>query len=289
MKRGLLGAACLLLILSASAPLSAQLAAPNAAGVSLGAVYYTVPDVAAHRKIWVEIFGAKPTMVGKTEMLKIPGVFIVLTQGTPQAGTPLVNHLGIWGKDLNTTRAKLLAAGVQSAQPNAQFIDLPNQPSLLRLEFIDDPMGPDAPSAHHIHYFVGNAQDGMNGQAWYVKTFGATVNARRNGAVPSALFTTPDKWISIDFTAAGGRGGRGGGAAAPAPAAAPAGPTSNKGTILDRFSLEVKGLDAFVKKIESEGVKVTKPVSTNADGLKTAMIVDVVGNDVELVEGLAGK
>ena len=296
MKRGLLGAGCcLLLILSAAAPLSAQLAAPNAAGVSLGAVYYTVPDVTAHRKIWVDIFGAKPTMVGKTEMLKIPGVFIVLTQGTPQAGNPLVNHLGIWGKDLNTTRAKLLAAGVQNAQPNAQFIDLPNMPSPLRLEFIDDPMGPDAPSAHHIHYFVGNAQDGMNGQAWYVKTFGAAVNARRNGAVPSALFTAPEKWISVDFTAAGGggRGGRGGApaaGAAPAPApAAPAGPTSNKGTILDHFSLEVKGLDAFVKKIESEGVKVTKPVSTNADGLKTAMIVDVVGNDVELVEGLSGK
>jgi len=36
-------------------------------------------------------------------------------------------------------------------------------------------------------------------------------------------------------------------------------------------------------------VKVTKPVSTNSDGLKTAMIVDGVGNDVELVEGLAGK
>jgi hypothetical protein len=44
-----------------------------------------------------------------------------------------------------------------------------------------------------------------------------------------------------------------------------------------------------VKKIEADGVKVTKPVSTNADGLKTAMIVDVLGNDVELVEGLAGK
>jgi hypothetical protein len=40
MKRGLLGAGCcLLLVLSAAAPLSAQLAAPNAAGVSLGAVY----------------------------------------------------------------------------------------------------------------------------------------------------------------------------------------------------------------------------------------------------------
>ena len=58
-------ARCLLLIACAVATLPAQVAAPDAAGVSLGAVYYTVPDVAAHRKIWVEIFGAKPVMVGK--------------------------------------------------------------------------------------------------------------------------------------------------------------------------------------------------------------------------------
>ena len=311
MKRRFLGAACCSLLIAATAiPASGQLAAPTSAGVSLGAVYYTVPDVAAHKKIWVEIFGAKPTMVGKTEMLKLPGTFIVLTQGTPQAGTALINHLGIWAKDLNPIRAKLLAVGVQNATPGSQFVDLPNG---LRLEFIDDPAGPETPAAHHIHYFVASAQAGLDGRAWYMKTFGATENARRNGGVPSALLTPADKWISVDFTAAGGggrggggRGGRGGapGGAAPggavpaagaapapaaAPAAAPAGPISNKGTILDRFALEVKGIDAFVKKIEAEGVKVTKPVSTNADGLKTAMIVDGVGNDVELIEGLAGK
>src|SRR5262245_46525916 len=274
----LAGIFSLILISAAAIPLSGQLAAPTSAGVSLGAVYYTVPDVAAHRKIWVDIFGAKPVMVGKTEMLKIPGAFIVLTKGDPAAGNPLINHLGIWAKDLDPTRAKLTAAGIQTA-PKAQFVDLPNA---LRLEFIDDPAGPDAPAAHHIHYFVANQQDGLNARAWYMKTFGATENARRNGGVPSALLTTPDKWISIDFTAAGGRG-RGGGAAAPAS------PTSNKGTILDRFALEVKGIDAFVKKIEGEGVKVSKPVSTNADGLKTAMIVDSLGNDVELIEGLSGK
>src|SRR5215510_12628547 len=254
MKRGLLTVVCGLLLLSATTvPLAAQLATPNAAGVTLGAVYYTVPDVAAHRKIWVDIFGAKPVMVGKTEMLKLPGVFIVLTKGEPAAGNPLINHLGFWGKDLDTTRAKLTAAGIQTA-PKAQFIDLPNA---LRLEFIDDPAGPDTPAAHHIHYFVANQQDGMNARAWYVKTFGASENARRNGAVPSALFTAPDKWISVDFTAAGGRG-RGG--------AAPPAPTPNKGTVLDRFALEVKGIDAFVRKIEADGVKVSRPVSTNADG-----------------------
>jgi predicted enzyme related to lactoylglutathione lyase len=280
MKKNFVAAVCgVVLIVIAAASLPAQLAAPTAAGVSLGAVYYTVPDVAAHKKIWVDIFGAKPVMVGKTEMLKLPGAFIVLTKGEPAAGNPLVNHLGIWAKDLDPIRAKLTAAGIPT-MPKAQFIDLPNA---LRLEFIDDPAGPDAPAAHHIHYFVASQEAGLSARAWYMKTFGATENARRNGGVPSALLTTPDKWISVDFTAAGGRG-RGGAAAPPPPA-----PTSNKGTILDRFALEVKGIDAFVKKIEGEGVKVTKPVSTNADGLKTAMIVDSLGNDVELIEGLAGK
>ena len=278
MKKEFMAAVCSLLLITAAAPsLPAQLAAPTASGVSLGAVYYTVPDVAAHKKIWVDIFGAKPVMIGKTEMLKIPGAFVVLTKGEPAAGTPLVNHLGIWAKDLEPTRAKLTEAGIKTA-PKAQFIDLPNA---LRLEFIDDPAGPETPAAHHIHYFVANQQDGLAARAWYMKTFGATENARRNGGVPSALLTTPDKWISIDFTAAGGRGR--GGAAPPPP------PASNKGTILDRFALEVKGIDAFVKKIEGEGVKISKPVSTNADGLKTAMIIDSLGNEVELVEGLAGK
>ncbi len=277
MKKEAMAASCsLLCIVAAAASLPAQLAAPTPAGVSLGAVYYTVPDVAAHKKIWTEIFGAKPVMAGKTEMLKFPGAFIVLTQGQPAAGNPLVNHLGIWARDLEPTRAKLTAAGIQTA-PKAQFVDLPNG---LRLEFIDDPAGPEAPAAHHIHYFVANQQDGLNARAWYVKTFGASENARRNGAVPSALFTAPDKWISVDFTATGGRG-RGG--------AAPPAPVPNKGTILDRFAFEVKGLDAFVKKIESEGVKISRPVSANADGLKSAIIVDSLGNEIELIEGLSGK
>src|SRR5262245_24922609 len=149
----------LLLIAAGGASLFGQLAGPTPAGVSLGAVYYTVPDPAAHRKIWVDIFGAKPVMVGKTEMLKITGAFIVLAKGDPAAGNPLVNHLGIWGKDLDSTRAKLTAAGIETA-PKAQFINLPNA---LRLEFIDDPMGPAAPSAHHIHYFVASADDGVKG------------------------------------------------------------------------------------------------------------------------------
>ena len=56
-----------------------------------------------------------------------------------------MNHLGVWAKDLNPTRAKLLAGGNCIRHPRgAQFIDLPNG---LRLEFIDDPAGPELPAA----------------------------------------------------------------------------------------------------------------------------------------------
>src|SRR5260370_38504127 len=94
MKQEFRAAVCSVLwIAGAAASLPAQLAAPTAAGVSLGAVYYTVPDVAAHRKIWVDIFGAKPVMVGRTEMLTLPGAFIVLIQAQPAAGNPLAHPL----------------------------------------------------------------------------------------------------------------------------------------------------------------------------------------------------
>jgi hypothetical protein len=293
-KRLVIIACCLTLLITAVTIGAAQLAAPTPAGVSLGAVYFTVPDVEKHKKIWVDNMGAKPVMIGKTEMLKMPGVFIVLSKGTPDTTAGLVDHLGIWAKDLDPTRAKLTAAGIETA-PKAQFVNLPDN---VRLEFVDDPAGPDVPTAQHIHYFAPTP--GAEARGWYVKMFGATENGRRGGAVPSALFTTPDKWISVDFTAPRGGGGRGAGrggapagaagaAPAAAPPAAPAGPGPNKGKVLDRFALEAKGIEALVKKLESEGVKITKQVSTNADGLKTAMFVDITGNEVELIEGLAGK
>ena len=59
MRNTLLAGACsLALLVSTSTPAFAQLMPPNAAGVSLGAVYFTVPDVEKHKKIWVDAFGA---------------------------------------------------------------------------------------------------------------------------------------------------------------------------------------------------------------------------------------
>ena len=72
-------------------------------------------------------------------------------KGEPETGAALVNHLGLWGKDLDSTRAKLDAAGIPT-KPKAQFIDLPNG---VRLEFIDDGL-PDGQFFRRTPHHVGD-------------------------------------------------------------------------------------------------------------------------------------
>ncbi|MGH8527149.1 MAG: hypothetical protein ACREXY_23970 [Gammaproteobacteria bacterium] len=64
-----------LIFLFSVAPVTGQLAAPNATGVSMGHLHYVVRDVEANRKFWMD-FGARPVKFGDREILKLPDVFI---------------------------------------------------------------------------------------------------------------------------------------------------------------------------------------------------------------------
>ena len=86
MKKNFMAVICSLVFIAAAAvSLSGQLAAPTSAGVSLGAVYYTVPDVAAHKKIWIDIFGAKPAI---NELLAPPTPGPALAPAAPAKPSP---------------------------------------------------------------------------------------------------------------------------------------------------------------------------------------------------------
>ena len=67
-------------------PVRAQLPAPNAAGVSAGHMHMMVRDPAAHKKIWVDLFGAQVVNSGSLELLKLPGIFLILGQGRARRG-----------------------------------------------------------------------------------------------------------------------------------------------------------------------------------------------------------
>lgn len=240
-------------------PALAQLGAPNDSGISVGHVHLLVKDPEVHKKAFVEALGAQVTKTGTLELLRLPGVFIIMTKGEPTAGSvgSTADHIGLSVKDLADVREKLKAVGIETQGVFAAF------PDNLRVEFLEEKAQTLPVVAHHIHLSVTN---GEKLREWYVKTFGAGVGSRRN--LPSAMFNGGE----VDFL----------------PARMPAAPT--KGRTIDHIGFEVKNLEAFMKKLAADGVTVDAPYRELPNfGLKVAFILDPAGTRIELTEGLVGK
>jgi catechol 2,3-dioxygenase-like lactoylglutathione lyase family enzyme len=260
---------CLLAVSAATmfAQLSfAQLAAPNDAGVSLGHIHLTVPDPDAQIKVWVDVLGATASKAGPLNLVKLPGIFIIVTKANATEGSDgsTANHIGFLVKDYAGLKAKLATANIPTVfdlEKNKQI--MVTFPDKVRVEFNED-ASIDAPVIfHHIHL---TTTDPAALQASYVKTFGAEATTRRN--LPAAKVPGGE----VDFLKA---------KEAPAP---------TKGRTLDHIGFEVKDLEAFCKKLDADGIKFDMPYrDVPAIGLKIAFIIDPVGTRIELTQGLAGK
>ena len=114
-------AAILTVFVISGAPVRAQLPAPNAAGVTAGHMHMIVRDPAAHKKIWVDVLGAQVVSAGSLELLKLPGIFLILGKGEPAEGSEgsTVDHFAFRVKDLAATSAKLKAAGIPLTRDDA--------------------------------------------------------------------------------------------------------------------------------------------------------------------------
>ena len=238
-----------------------QLTSPNDAGVAIGHIHLLSKDPDAQKKIWVEALGAQVTKTGTLEMLRLPGVYIIINKAEPSAGSvgSTADHFGLSVKDLNDIKSKLAAVNVQVQGP---FVGMPDG---LRLELLEDKAQTLPVVMHHIHL---TTQNGEMLRQWYVKTFGAGIGSRRN--LPSAMFNGNE----VDFL----------------PANSPTPPAPTKGRALDHIGFEVKNLEAFAKKLQADGVTFDAPYREMPNlGLKIAFILDPVGTRIELTEGLAGK
>src|SRR5579872_3892642 len=106
----------LLLPLFASSVGSAQVLAPNAAGVSMGHLHLNSADPDAQRKFWVDTLGARPAKLGPADVYAMPGVLVMVAK-KPKApeGTDgsVVNHLGVKVKDFDAARDRAKGAGFQ--------------------------------------------------------------------------------------------------------------------------------------------------------------------------------
>src|ERR1700694_3409971 len=91
--RSLLTAAC---VLSIVGPAHAQLAPPNAAGITYGHVHLNVRDIELHKKLWVEHFGGVVVQKGTLTAIKLPNMLIAFRQAEPTGSTEgtVMDHFG---------------------------------------------------------------------------------------------------------------------------------------------------------------------------------------------------
>jgi catechol 2,3-dioxygenase-like lactoylglutathione lyase family enzyme len=232
-----------------------------------------VPDVEKTQKVWADLLGGQTMAAGPLQLVKFPGIFIILTKNAnPSGGTgSVVDHIGFEVKDYPALRAKAMAAGLGWRELTKDVQAFLSMPDDVTVEIMENKDLKTPIAFHHIHESV---PDQKAAQAWYIKEFGAGDGSRRNS--PAAMFPGGE----IDMLSSAGRGGK---------ETAPKPPT--KGRSLDHIGFEVKDLDALAKKLAEDGIKFDMQVRdmTAQFGLKIAFVTDPNGTYIELTQGLSAK
>ncbi len=280
------GAAVVLISVMLAAPAHAQLAPPNAAGVSMGHVHYSVKNVEEHVRFWTMLAGRPDAVVvsrlPREAVVMVNGALVFLTarESVGRSEGSVVNHVAF----RVPTFAELEARGVKVQRldrfpgvgntntPEGERIEL-FEDAALNLTFTQDSGPPDPVAARHnrpvgvpiaFHHMHLNVPEGKvaEAKAWYTRMFGGVPGKRSN----YEAVDLPGMNVNIS--------------AAPMPTA----PT--KGRMLDHIGFEVTGLEAFCKRLQSMGVAFETPYARSADGLATATLTDPWGTTIELTEGL---
>jgi catechol 2,3-dioxygenase-like lactoylglutathione lyase family enzyme len=258
-----------LLAAAFAVPAAGQLAAPNAAGVSLGHIHLYVSDVPAQQKFWA-MMGGVPVANQRLEMIQFPGVFILVRKAEIKGGTvgSIVNHIGFVWKDLPAAMAKWQAAGYkieQAGDPNHGFILGPDG---IRLEFSGDPSLQVPVKINHVHLYP---QDIPAMKAWYAKVLGGVSGKCARGGAPDGIDCVDVPGVSLAMSQSETK----------------LDPTA--GRSLDHIGFEVKNLPEFLKRMEDEGVNITQGLTASnfVSTMRVAFITDPWGTKMEITEGIA--
>ena len=251
-----------MLVVSTTATLHAQLAAPGESGVVMGHLHLGVKDVEAHQKFWAAL-GGTPVQNGALALIQLPGTFVMLRKAEPTGGSvgSTVNHVGFLVKDIAPWIAKWQAAGLKmepQARPTQVYLIAPDD---VRVEILEDKTIDVPLKMHHVHFYIASP---LETQAWYAKTFGAVPGKR-------GQFDAADlPGVNLTFAKADE-------------------PTvTTKGRSFDHLGFEVRNLEAFCKKLEASGIKLDRPYTKLPNSTTAiAFLTDPWGTYIELTENLA--
>jgi len=243
---------------------NAQYAPFNEVGVTMGHWHLASKDAEANKKIFVGM-GGQPAPANPMSLL-FPGMRINLTLGNEkgEGGTQgsVVNHVGFIVNNVQERVAQWKANGVTVIHGNNNRLDqaFVETPDGVRIEILEDKTQSVPIKHEHIHLFLPEAEI-SKAQAWYAKTFGGKAGTRNNAPV-------------VDIPGAQIRFAKAETKQAP-----------TRGRVFDHFGVDVKDHAAFVRKIESEGIKLDEPPRTNqATGVIITYITDPWGARIEIVQ-----
>jgi catechol 2,3-dioxygenase-like lactoylglutathione lyase family enzyme len=280
MKLKLTGSALALILLAASSPARAQLLAAKDAPVAYGHHHLNVTSIPASLKFFGDTLGGTPVVIAGRQIVKFPNVHVMLREQKPTAGSKgsSVDHLGFSVPNLRAAVDKIKANGFrmvtkeEAPSPWVVTDDIGRQegrdiaiafamgPDDVKVEIVEVKAQQAPVSLHHVH-FAGPDNKAM--QEWYVKVFGAKPG-NPGGTFQSAVLPG----VSLNFNQAA------------------AGVAGTQGRVVDHVGFEIEGLPAFLKKVESMGIKPVNVRDVPDLGVSIAFITDPWGTYIELTEGL---
>src|SRR2546426_8573907 len=255
----------LLLVLTLTAGTAAAQQAPfNEVGVTMGHWHIASKDVEANKKLFLAM-GGKLYTPGGNPLIMFPGVLINLNLGNEkgEGGTQgsVVNHVGFIVNNVQERVAQWKAAGVRVLPGNNNRLDqaFVETPDGVRIEILEDKTQSMPVRNEHVHLSLPQTEI-SKAQAWYVKTFGGKPSTRNNAPVVDI------PGVQIRF------------------ARADAKQAPTRGRVLDHIGFDVKDHAAFVKKIQSEGIKLDEPPRKSPTGSTITYITDPWGTRIEIVQ-----
>jgi len=265
----------LLLVLFSAEFSRGQISPPNQAGVSMGMLETYIPDVDADKNFWIALGGTLVPVTtahypGNAVIVKFPSVLITMRKDTrPGTEGSVVDHVGFTVRNVGESMAKWKAAALKTEPgKNAKQIFLTTPDGLIKIE-ISENRSLSVPIAFtHIYFAVSESGSGGKAtpsemQDWYVKVLGAKQGKRSNSQADADVAGVTLTFTKFDTPTA-----------------------PSKGRALDRINFEVKGEEAFCKKLEAGGVKLDRPCVQLPNGNWAGFLTDPGGTNVELNEGL---
>ena len=159
----------------------AQLATPNTAGLAFGHVHLNTSDIEYHKRLWVEHFGDTVIEKGPLTAIKLPNLFLILTQTAPtmRSQATVIDHLGFKVRNMDRFLEKWQVACFEvdevftdaEKQTNA-YLTLPDG---RYVELQEDQALVQEISGYHLHFYLPDHHSLLN---WYTDLFELEIKPR---------------------------------------------------------------------------------------------------------------